>query len=48
MSVLIISGVLLRYTSRDVKIFNRLLHGQSILTIMLVLLVMLHVFTAYD
>ncbi|MEM4285022.1 MAG: hypothetical protein QXS98_01615 [Candidatus Nitrosocaldus sp.] len=49
MSVLMLSGLLLRYTSsRDVKIFNRLLHGQSILTIMLVLLIMLHVFTADD
>lgn len=49
MSVLIASGIFLRYTSaRDVKIFNKLLHSQLILSIMLVMLVILHVMTAED
>ncbi|MFN4336692.1 MAG: hypothetical protein ACK4FV_03795 [Candidatus Nitrosocaldus sp.] len=49
MTVLVISGLLLRYTSSsNMKIFNRLLHGQAILTIMLVLLIILHVVSADD
>lgn len=49
MTVLMISGLLLKYTSsRHTKIFNRLLHGQFILVILLVALVVLHIFTADD
>lgn len=49
MTVLVISGLLLRFiSSRNMKMFNRLLHGQAILTIMLVLLIVLHVTSADD
>lgn len=49
MTVLMISGVLLRYTSsRNAKMFNRLLHGQFGLVILLVGLILLHVLTADD
>lgn len=49
MTVLMISGFLLKYTSsRHTKIFNRLLHGQFGLVILLVALVALHVVTADD
>lgn len=49
MTVLMISGVLLRYTSsRNAKMFNRLLHGQFGLVILLVALIALHVLTADD
>lgn len=49
MSVLVISGLLLRYeSSRNAKIFNNLLHGQAILTVMLIMLIMLHIGTADD
>ena len=49
MTVLMVSGLLLKYTSsRNTKIFNRLLHGQFILVILLILLVFLHVLTADD
>lgn len=49
MTVLMISGVLLRYTSsRNTKMFNRLLHGQFGLVILLVALIALHVLTADD
>lgn len=49
MTVLMISGVLLRYTSsRNSKMFNRLLHGQIGLVILLISLILLHVLTADD
>lgn len=49
MTVLMISGVLLRYTSsRNAKMFNRLLHGQFGLVILLVGLIFLHILTADD
>ena len=49
MTVLMTSGVLLRYTSsRNTKIFNRLLHGQFGLVILLVALIALHVLSADD
>ena len=49
MTVLMISGVLLKYTSsRNTKIFNRLLHGQFGLVILLIALVVLHVLTGDD
>ena len=49
MTILMISGLLLKYTSsRHTKIFNRLLHGQFILVILLIVLVVLHVLTADD
>lgn len=49
MTVLMISGVLLRYTSsRNTKMFNRLLHGQFGLVILLIGLVFLHILTADD
>ena len=49
MTVLMLSGLLLKYTSsRNTKIFNRLLHGQFILVILLIALVVLHILTADD
>jgi len=47
MTVLMISGLMLRYTSsRNTKIFNRLLHGQFGLVFLLIALVVLHILTA--
>lgn len=49
MTVLMLSGLLLKYTSsRNTKVFNRLLHSQFILVILLIGLVVLHVLTADD
>ena len=49
MTVLMISGILLRYTSsRNTKVFNRLLHGQFGLVFLLVALIVLHVLTGDD
>ncbi len=49
MTVLMASGVMLRYTSsRNAKVFNRLLHGQFGLVFLLVALVILHILTAED
>lgn len=49
MTVMIISGLLLKYTSsRNDKIFNRLLHGQFGLVLLLIALVILHVTTGTD
>jgi len=49
MTLLMSSGVMLRYSSsRHVKLFQRLLHGQFGLVILLIVLVMLHVLTAED
>ena len=49
MTVLMTSGVMLRYTSsRNTKIFNRLLHGQFGLVILLVALIALHVLSTDD
>lgn len=49
MTVLMISGILLKYSSsRNDKMFNRLLHGQFGLVILLIVLIFLHVMTADD
>ena len=49
MIVLMVSGILLKYTSsRHTKIFNRLLHGQFGLTSLLIALIILHVLTGDD
>jgi len=49
MTLLMTSGLLLKYTSsRSTKIFNRLLHGQSILVLLLIALIVLHILTADD
>jgi len=49
MTVLMISGILLRYTSsRHTKDFNRLLHGHLGLLMLLIVLIMLHVLIGYD
>ena len=49
MTVLMGSGILLKYSSsRHTKLFNRLLHGQFGLVILLVALIALHVLTAED
>ena len=49
MTVLMISGILLKYTSsRHTKIFNRLLHGQFGLVLLLIALIVLHVLTGDD
>lgn len=49
MTVLMVSGILLRFTSsRNTKLFTRLLHGQFILMFLLIALIVLHVITAND
>jgi len=49
MTVLMVSGILLRYTSsRHTKIFNRLLHGQFGLLLLLIALIALHALTGDD
>lgn len=49
MTVMMASGLMLRYTSsRHTKIFNRLLHGQFGLVLLLVALVVLHVVSGDD
>ena len=49
MTLLMGSGVMLKYSSsRNVKLFQRLLHGQFGLVILLIALVILHVLTADD
>ena len=49
MTVLMISGILLRYTSsRNTKVFNRLLHGQFGLLLLLIALIVLHVLIGDD
>jgi len=49
MTVLMISGILLRYTSsRNTKVFNRLLHGQFGLVLLLIALIVLHVLIGDD
>lgn len=49
MTILMISGLMLKYTSsRSTKIFNRLLHGQFVLVMLLIGLVVLHIITADD
>lgn len=49
MTVLMGSGILLKYSSsRHTKLFNRLLHGQFGLVILLIALIVLHVISADD
>lgn len=49
MTVMMASGLLLRYTSsRHTKLFNRLLHGQFGLVVLLIALILLHMVTADD
>ena len=49
MTVMMISGLALKYTStRNPKVFGRLLHGQFGLVILLVALVALHTVTGDD
>jgi hypothetical protein len=44
MTVIMISGILLKYSqTRNIKLFNRLLHGQILLVILLVVLISIHV-----
>ena len=46
MTVMMASGILLKYTqSRNIHLFNRLLHGQTALVILLAILICLHIFT---
>ena len=49
MTVLMVSGVMLKYTSsRNTRIFNRLLHGQFGLVLLLIGLIVLHVIMGDD
>ncbi len=46
MTLSMISGIILKYaTGRDTKMFGRLVHGQFILAVLLITLVLLHVLT---
>jgi hypothetical protein len=49
MTFLMISGMLLRYTStRNTKIFNKLLHSQFVMVILLIGLIIMHTMFADD
>ena len=48
MTVLVASGVSMRFTSSRTRIFNMQVHGQVFLVILLILLVLLHIATADD
>lgn len=49
MTVSMISGIILKYVSdKDLKIFGRLVHGQFVLSALMVTLVILHVITHGD
>ncbi len=43
MTVMVVSGIALRFSSRNARVFAKVLHGQIVLSAMLVLLVVLHV-----
>lgn len=43
MTVLVVSGIALRFSSRNARLFAKLLHGQIVLSAILLLLVVLHV-----
>ncbi len=46
MTVSMVSGILLKYSlHKDMKIFGRLVHGQFVLAVLLITLVILHVIT---
>lgn len=48
MTVMMVSGILLKFTqSKNLNLFNRLLHGQTILVILLGVLILLHVITRF-
>jgi hypothetical protein len=48
MTVMMISGILLKYTqSKNLNLFNRLLHGQTVLVILLAVLICLHIITRF-
>ncbi|HEX7034051.1 MAG TPA: hypothetical protein VF172_13715 [Nitrososphaera sp.] len=43
MTVLVVSGIALRFSSRNARLFAKMLHGQIVLSAILVILVVLHV-----
>ena len=48
MTVMMASGILLKYTqSRNIHLFNKLLHGQTMLVVLLAILICLHVITRF-
>jgi len=48
MTVMMASGILLKYTqSRNLKLFSKLLHGQTILIVLLAALICLHIITRF-
>lgn len=48
MTVRVASGILIRFTSSRMRLFNMQVHGQIFLVIMLIILVLLHIATADD
>ena len=48
MTVLVASGVLMRFTTSRTRIFNTQVHGQVLLVILVIVLVLLHIATAND
>lgn len=48
MTVLVASGILMRFTASRSRIFNTQVHGQVLLVILLIILVLLHIATAND
>jgi hypothetical protein len=48
MTAMMASGILLKYTqSRNIHLFNKLLHGQTMLVVLLAILICLHVITRF-
>ena len=48
LTVMITGGLLMFTSSRSIKIFNRLIHSQVIITILLIILLIIHVSTAEE
>lgn len=48
MTVLVASGILMRFTPSRSRIFNTQVHGQVLLVILLIILVLLHIATVND
>jgi hypothetical protein len=48
MTVMVASGILMRFTSSKTRLFNMQVHGQIFLVVLLIVLVLLHIATADD
>ena len=48
MTILVATGVLMRFTTSRTRLFNMQVHGQVFLVVLMVILVLLHIWTADD